>query len=82
MACMYDVQHLVCIAEMALQSLLAVDNCCRIFAIADHHAAGQLRSRCLHFIKQGRKLVKQSKQYRCLDKSLQEEVETAVSQKA
>ena len=78
MACMYDVQHLVCIAEMALQSLLDMDNCCVLFAIADHHQAVQLRARCLHFIKQGRRLIRASEQYRVLEKDLKIEVELAV----
>lgn len=79
MACMYDVQHLVCIAEMALQCLLDTDNCCSILAIADHHQALQLRARCLHFIKQGHRLIKTSEQYRSLGKELQTEVESAVT---
>ena len=82
MACMYDVQHLVCIAEMALQCLLDTDNCCAIFAIADHHEAVQLRARCLHFIKQAHRLIKSSEQYRGLDRTLQAEVELAVSHNA
>ena len=80
MACMYDVQHLVCIAEMGLQGLLDTDNCCAIFAIADHHKALQLRAQSLHFIKQGHRLIQSSKQYRGLDHKLQAEVELAVSQ--
>lgn len=79
MACMYDVQHLVCIAEMALQCLLDTDNCCAIFAIADHHEAVQLRARCLHFIKQGHRLIKSSESYKGLDHMLRAEVESAVS---
>ncbi|KAL3132913.1 hypothetical protein ABBQ38_006827 [Trebouxia sp. C0009 RCD-2024] len=79
MACMYDVQHLVCIAEMALQCLLDTDNCCSILAIADHHQATQLRARCLHFIKQGHRMIKTSEQYRSLDKELQAEVELNVT---
>ena len=79
MACMYDVQHLVCIAEMALQWLLDTDNCCSILAIADHHQALQLRARCLHFIKQGHRMIKASEQYSSLDKALQAEVELAVT---
>ena len=78
MACMYDVQHLVCTAEMALQRLLDTDNCCTMFAIADHHDAVQLRALCLHFIKQGYRLIKSSKQYRGLDITLQAEVGWAV----
>ena len=79
MACMYDVQHLVCIAEMALQCLLDTDNCCAVFAIADHHEAAQLRARCLHFVRQGHRLIEPSEQYRGLDHTLQAEVELAVS---
>ena len=79
MACMYDVQHLVCIAEMALQCLLDTDNCCKMFAIADHHEAIQLRERCLHFIKQGHRLLQSSEQYRELEHTLRAEVELAVS---
>lgn len=79
MACMYDVQHLVCIAEMALQCLLDTDNCCLLFAIADHHQAMQLRARCLHFIKQGHRMIKASEQYSSLDEALQAEVELAVA---
>ena len=79
MACMYDVQHLVCIAEMALQCLLDTHNCCAIFAIADHHEAVQLRAQCLHVIKQGHRLIKSFEQYGGLDHTLQGEVELTVS---
>lgn len=79
MACMYDVQHLVCIAEMAVQHLLDPDNCCVILAIADHHEAVQLRARCLHFIKQAHRLIQSSEQYKALDHTLQAEVELAVN---
>lgn len=78
MACMYDVQHLVCIAEMALQCLLDMDNCCMVLVIADHHQAAQLRACCLHFIKQGYRLIRASEQYKALEKDLQAEVELAV----
>ena len=79
MADMYDVQHLVCIAEIALQRLLDTDNCCSILAIADHHQALQLRARCLHFIKQGHRMIKTSEQYSSLDEALLQEVELAVT---
>ena len=73
LACRYNVPHLVCIAEMALQQLLDVDNCCGILAIADHHDAWQLKARCLHFIRQGHRLLKDNEQIASLSPELQEE---------
>lgn len=79
MASMYDVQHLVCIAEMALEYVLDVDNCCAIFAMADHHGAVQLRARCLHFIRQGHILIRSSEQYKRLDHTFRADVELGAS---
>ena len=78
MACMYDVQHLVCAAEMALQCLLDTDNCCKLLAIADHHQAAQLRAYSLHVIKQGYSMIKDSEQYKQLEQDLRAEVELTV----
>jgi len=78
MACMYDMQHLVCIAEMALQYMLGTENCCSILAVADHHQAMQLRARCLHFIKRGHWMIKDSEEYKLLSAELRVEVERNV----
>ncbi|KAL0023798.1 hypothetical protein WJX77_006047 [Trebouxia sp. C0004] len=76
MACMYDVQHLVCVAKMALQKL--VENCCGVLTVADHHQAGQLRELCLHFIKQGHWMIKNCEEYRLLGEELQAEIESDI----
>ena len=78
MACTYDVQHLVCIAEMALQALLGPDNCCSVLSIADHHQAGQLRERCLHYLKQGHWMFKTSEEYKLLSDDLKAELESSL----
>lgn len=75
MACMCDVQHLVCIAEMALQSMLDTDNCCNILVVADHHQALQLRARCMHMIRKGQHMIKTSGKYDILSEDLQAEVQ-------
>ncbi len=78
MACMYDVQHLVCVAEMALHKMLDTENCCSLLTVADHHQAGQLRELCLHFIKQRHWMIRNSEEYRLLGEELQAEIESGV----
>ena len=76
MACMYDVQHLVCVAEMALQKMLDTENCCSVLTVADHHQAGQLREFCLHFIRQGHWMIKNYEEYRLLGEELRVEIQS------
>lgn len=76
MACMYDVPHLVCIAEMALLGMLDTDNCCGMLAVADHHEAKQLRARCLHYIRKLRHLPKVADS---VEQQLSEELQSEVA---
>lgn len=77
MACVYNVPYLVCEAEIALRRGVTVENCCKLFEVADHHAAQQLRKFCLHFIANGHKLVKKVEGYALLSTELVQEVEQA-----
>jgi len=78
MACMYGVQHLVCVADLALQKMPDTENCCSVLTVADHHQAGRLRELCLHFIKQGHWMIKNTEEYSLLGEELQTETESDV----
>ena len=78
MAGTYDVQHLVCIVEQALESMLNMENCCTILTVSDHHQALQLQERCLHFIRQGHRMIKNTLAYSILSGELKDKVEERV----
>ena len=78
MACMCDVQHLVCIAEKALQDKLIPEICCSILAVADHHQAVQLRECCMHLIKKLYKTIRQSEEFKLLSSELRDAAQAPV----
>lgn len=76
-ASVYDVPFLVCEAEVALRRAVTVENCCKVLEVADHHAAQQLRTFCLHFVANGHRLVSKSESYQSFNPELLQEVEAA-----
>ena len=75
MASLYDVPFLVCAAEMVLRPAVGFENCCSVFALADHYHADQLRPYCLHFIRAAFRHVKGLADYQNLSDELRQEVE-------
>ena len=70
----YDVPYLGCATEQALKRFVAVNNCCQLLMVADHHNAHQLRKFCLHFIASGYGVVSQQPAFEELSEKLLEEV--------
>lgn len=75
MASVYNVPYLLCEAEVPLRRKLTVENCCKVLEVADHHAAQQLRTFCLHYIANAYKLVSKAKGFELLSPELLSEVQ-------
>ena len=75
MASLYDVPFLVCAAEMVIRPAVDFENCCSVFALADHYHAGPLRPYCLHFIRAGLRHIKGLPDYQNLSDELRRELE-------